>query len=52
MGSVLMGDPDDRKISVGSPSEAKLAPPAAAGEDPLAELARMMSDRSVFDPLR
>jgi hypothetical protein len=45
-----MADYDDPSLSVGPPSEAKTAPPAAAGEDPLAELARMMSDRSVFDP--
>jgi hypothetical protein len=45
-----MADYDDPNLSVGPPSEAKLTPSAAAGEDPLAGLARMMSDRSVFDP--
>ena len=45
-----MADGDDPKPSVAPPSETKLAPPAAAGEDPLAGLARMMSDRSAFDP--
>ena len=45
-----MADRDDPKSSVGPSSEAKPAPPAAAGDDPLAQLARMMSDRSVFDP--
>src|SRR6516225_2170757 len=45
-----MADRDDPNFSVGPPSEAKLTPPATVGEDPLAELARMASDRSVFDP--
>ena len=46
----LMADRVDLNFSVGPPRAAKPTPPTAAGEDPLAELARMMSDRSVFDP--
>ena len=45
-----MADSDDLNFSVGPPSAAKPTPPTAAGEDPLAELGRMMSDRSVFGP--
>ena len=45
-----MADSDDSKLSVEPPSEATLTPPVTGGEDLLAELGRMMSDRSVFDP--
>ena len=45
-----MTDRDDPNLSAAPLSEAKSTPLAAAGDDPLVELVRMMSDRWVFDP--
>src|SRR5579871_4068133 len=49
MGRLLMADRYDPKLSVRPLSERKPAP-GAAGEDPLVELARIVSGRSTFDP--
>ena len=45
-----MADRDDPKLSLSPLSERKAAPPAAAGEDPLMELVRIMSGESIVDP--
>ena len=45
-----MADRYDPKLSVRPLSERKAANPGAAGEDPLVELARIVSGRSTFDP--
>src|SRR6516165_7162419 len=52
MGRVLMADRYDPKLSVRPLSERKPppAPAAPASEDPLAELARIVSGRATFDP--
>jgi hypothetical protein len=43
-----MADRDDPNLSVAPSRKRKPATPAAAGDDPLAELVRMVSDRWVF----
>ena len=45
-----MADRYDPKLSVRPLSERKPANPAAADEDPLVELARIVSGRTTFDP--
>ena len=45
-----MADRYDPKLSVRPLSERKPATPAAADEDPLVELARIVSGRTTFDP--
>jgi hypothetical protein len=49
-----MADRDDPNVSAAPVSEANSTPLAAASDDPLVELVRMMSDRWVFDlaPMR
>ena len=44
-----MADRDDPNLSVAPLSKRKPATPVAAGDDPLVELVRMVSDRWVFD---
>ena len=45
-----MADRDGLNLSVAPLSGVQPVPMVAAGDDPLVELARMASDRSVFDP--